>query len=79
FWQELLSTDSFRIYTNQDVLGVELAGALKNVVAIAAGICDGIGYGDNTKAAVITRGIAEITRLGKVMGAHPMTFAGLSG
>lgn len=79
FWQELLATDFFRIYTNQDVLGVELAGALKNVVAVAAGICDGIGYGDNTKAAVITRGIAEITRLGKAMGAHPMTFAGLSG
>lgn len=70
---------SLRIYSSEDVVGVEYAGALKNVVAIAAGICDGIGAGDNGKAALITRGIAEIARAGVRAGAHPMTFAGLAG
>ena len=70
---------SFRVYANKDVIGVELGGSLKNVIAIAAGICDGVGFGDNTKAALLDRGIVEITRLGTAMGAHYMTFAGLSG
>lgn len=78
-WQDILLTDSFRIYTNPDMLGVELAGSLKNVVALAAGMCDGLGYGDNTKAMVITRGLAEMIRLGSVMGASPLSFTGLSG
>lgn len=69
----------FRVYTNDDIVGVELAGSLKNVVAIAAGICDGLNYGDNTKGALLTRGLAEISRLGVVMGARARTFAGLSG
>ena len=69
----------FRVYTTPDILGVELGGALKNVIALAAGTADGLGYGDNTKAALITRGIAEITRLGMKMGARSETFAGLSG
>lgn len=77
--QRIVSSPYLRVYTNSDVLGVELGGSLKNVIAIAAGICDGIRFGDNTKAAVLTRGIAEITRLGVVMGANPDTFAGLSG
>ena len=77
--QHLLMNPSFRVYTSDDVIGVELGGALKNVIAIAAGVCDGIGFGDNTKAALITRGLAEITRLGCALGAHPATFAGLSG
>ena len=77
--QEEFSSESLRIYTNKDILGVELAGSLKNVIAIAAGICDGIGYGDNTKAALITRGLTEMTRLGVEMGAKPETFFGLSG
>lgn len=77
--QALFSTDRFRVYTNSDLLGVELAGALKNVVAIAAGICDGLGYGDNAKAALLTRGLVEITRFGVRMGASPETFAGLAG
>ena len=77
--QDTFNTPNFRIYTSDDVIGVELGGALKNVIALAAGICDGLGYGDNTKAALITRGIAEITRLGIAMGAKPETFAGLSG
>lgn len=71
--------DMFRVYTLDDVCGVELGGALKNVVAIAAGIGDGMGFGDNSKAALMTRGIAEITRLGVALGAKPETFAGLSG
>jgi len=70
---------SFRIYTSRDVTGVELGGALKNVIAIAAGICDGAGFGDNTKAALQPRGLAEIIRLGRKLGADPNTFAGLSG
>lgn len=78
-WQNLLSSDSFRVYINPDVLGVELGGALKNVVALAGGMCDGLGFGDNTKAALLTRGLAEMARLGSVLGASPLTFAGLSG
>ena len=77
--QELLSTESFRVYRNTDVVGCELAGALKNVVAIAAGMAEGLGTGDNAKAAVITRGLAELTRLGAAMGGNPLTFAGLAG
>jgi glycerol-3-phosphate dehydrogenase (NAD(P)+) len=77
--QELLSTDAFRVYRNTDVVGCELAGALKNVVGIAAGMAEGLGAGDNTKAAVITRGLAELTRLGAAMGGNPMTFSGLAG
>ena len=77
--QQLFNGPRFRVYTSDDVIGVELGGALKNVIAIAAGVCDGIGFGDNAKAALITRGLAEIARLGVAMGAHPQTFAGLSG
>ena len=77
--QEMFMTPFFRVYTSDDVKGVELGGALKNVIALAAGVADGLGYGDNTKAAMITRGIAEITRLGTVMGARAETFAGLTG
>ena len=77
--QEIFSADFFRVYTSDDIVGVELGGALKNVIAVAAGISDGLGFGDNTKAALITRGVAEITRLGVAMGANPLTFAGLSG
>ena len=69
----------FRVYRNTDVLGCELAGALKNVVAIAAGMAEGLGTGDNTRAAVITRGLAELSRLGAAMGGNPLTFAGLAG
>lgn len=75
----VLATDRFRVYTNPDVTGVELAGALKNVVALAAGFVDGLGFGDSAKAGIITRGLAEVTRLGVAAGAHPMTFAGLAG
>jgi glycerol-3-phosphate dehydrogenase (NAD(P)+) len=77
--QELFATPRFRVYSNQDVTGVELCGALKNVVAIAAGILEGMGLGNNPRAALITRGLAEMTRLGLAMGAEPMTFAGLAG
>jgi len=77
--QNLFMCDSFRVYTNPDVRGIELGGALKNVIALAAGIADGLGYGDNTKAALITRGMAEITRLALAMGAHMETLYGLSG
>jgi glycerol-3-phosphate dehydrogenase (NAD(P)+) len=77
--QRLLTTPQFRVYTGDDVIGIELAGALKNVVALGAGIADGLGAGDNAKAAFITRGLAEIARLGIMMGAHPLTFAGLAG
>ena len=69
----------FRVYTNDDVVGVELAGSLKNIIALGAGISDGLGYGDNAKAAFITRGLTEITRLGVAAGASPLTFAGLAG
>jgi len=77
--QNIFSSKLLRVYTNNDIKGVELAGSIKNVIAIAAGICDGIGYGDNTKAALLTRGISEITRLGEAMGANISTFSGLSG
>ncbi|MCD5390783.1 NAD(P)H-dependent glycerol-3-phosphate dehydrogenase [candidate division NPL-UPA2 bacterium] len=77
--QQLFMTETLRVYTNPDIIGVELGGALKNPIAIAAGISDGLGFGDNTKAALLTRGLAEITRLGIVMGARRETFAGLSG
>ena len=77
--QRLLMSTSFRVYTNDDVIGVELAGALKNIIALGSGICDGLGYGDNAKAAFISRGLAEITRLGVDAGANPLTFAGLAG
>lgn len=75
----VLSSDRFRVYTNPDVVGVELAGALKNVVAVAAGMVDGLRFGDSAKAGIITRGLAEMTRLGVAAGAHPLTFAGLAG
>ncbi|MED3660620.1 NAD(P)H-dependent glycerol-3-phosphate dehydrogenase [Ureibacillus sp. FSL K6-8385] len=77
--QDLFMNHYFRVYTNTDVIGVELGGALKNVIALAAGISDGLNYGDNAKAALITRGLAEITRLGVRMGGNPFTFAGLTG
>ncbi|MGK0554557.1 NAD(P)H-dependent glycerol-3-phosphate dehydrogenase [Macrococcus capreoli] len=77
--QDLFMNDYFRVYTNDDLIGVEIGGALKNIIALAAGITDGLGYGDNAKAALMTRGLAEITRLGTKMGADPMTFLGLAG
>ncbi|MQL51582.1 NAD(P)H-dependent glycerol-3-phosphate dehydrogenase [Desulfofundulus thermobenzoicus] len=77
--QELFMTPSFRVYTNPDVTGVELGGALKNIIALGTGIADGLGFGDNTRAALMTRGLAEITRLGMALGANPLTFAGLAG
>lgn len=77
--QDLVMAPEFRVYTNTDMIGVELGGSLKNVIALCAGILDGLGMGDNTKAALMTRGLAEITRLGCAMGANPHTFAGLSG
>ncbi|AHF07277.1 NAD(P)H-dependent glycerol-3-phosphate dehydrogenase [Desulfitobacterium metallireducens] len=77
--QELMMTPKFRVYTNPDLIGVELGGALKNVIALCTGIAEGLGFGDNTKAALMTRGLAEIARLGTVMGGNPLTFAGLSG
>ena len=77
--QNLFSTETFRVYTNEDFRGVELGGALKNVMAIAAGMADGLGFGHDARAALITRGLAEMSRLGKVMGAKPKTFMGLSG
>jgi glycerol-3-phosphate dehydrogenase (NAD(P)+) len=77
--QNVFTTPVFRVYTSEDVIGCELGGSLKNVIAIAAGIIDGLGLGDNTKAALITRGLAEITRLGVVLGANSNTFSGLSG
>ena len=79
YLQNIFMSDVFRVYSNHDVLGIELGAALKNVVALAAGIADGLGYGDNTKAALITRGIAEIARLGTKMGCDTATFYGLSG
>jgi glycerol-3-phosphate dehydrogenase (NAD(P)+) len=77
--QDLFINQSFRVYTNPDIIGVEIGGALKNIIALAAGITDGLGYGDNAKAALITRGLAEIARLGTKMGANPLTFSGLTG
>lgn len=77
--QHVFATKNFRVYTNKDKIGVELAGALKNIIALAAGVSDGLGFGYNTRAALITRGLAEITRLGVKLGANPSTFSGLSG
>ena len=77
--QQILSSSLFRIYVSEDVTGVELGGALKNIIALSAGMSDGLGYGDNSKSALITRGLAEISRLGIAMGANPFTFYGLAG
>ena len=77
--QDLFMNDYLRVYTNDDLIGVELGGALKNIIAVASGIVAGIGYGDNAKAALMTRGLAEISRLGEKLGADPMTFLGLGG
>jgi glycerol-3-phosphate dehydrogenase (NAD(P)+) len=77
--QQSFNTDRFRVYTNQDLLGVELAGALKNIVGIAAGISDGLGFGDNAKSALLTRAVVEMTRFGVALGAEPKTFSGLAG
>ncbi|MDP8229301.1 MAG: NAD(P)H-dependent glycerol-3-phosphate dehydrogenase [Candidatus Electryoneaceae bacterium] len=77
--QQLMSSDRFRVYASDDLIGVELGGSLKNVIAIGTGIADGLGFGDNTKGALLTRGLAEISRLGVQLGGRPETFAGLSG
>ena len=77
--QEVFSTDRFRVYTNEDIVGVELGGALKNVIAIAVGICDGMSFGDNAKAGLMTRGLVELTRFGSAFGADPSTLFGLAG
>lgn len=77
--QDLFMTPKFRVYTNPDLIGMELGAALKNAIALCTGIAEGLGYGDNSKAALITRGVAEITRLGIAAGANPLTFAGLTG
>lgn len=77
--QKIFNTDRFRVYTNDDIIGVEIGGALKNIIALGAGISDGMGFGDNAKAAMMTRGITEMCRLGIAMGANPATFSGLTG
>lgn len=77
--QDLFFNESFRVYTSPDIIGIELGGALKNIIALGTGISDGLGYGDNAKAALITRGLAEITRLASSLGANPLTFLGLPG
>jgi glycerol-3-phosphate dehydrogenase (NAD(P)+) len=77
--RDIFSTERFRVYTSYDYIGCELGGSLKNIIAIAAGIIDGLGFGDNSKAALLTRGLAEMKRLGNILGADPMTFSGLSG
>ncbi len=77
--QAIINSSHFRVYTNDDIVGVECGGALKNIIALGGGICDGLRYGDNAKAAFMTRGLAEITRLGVALGANPLTFAGLAG
>jgi len=78
-FQDVFMTPTFRVYTNPDVVGVELCGASKNVIAVAAGMSDGMGYGDNTKATLMTRGLAEMARLGRRLGANPLTYMGLAG
>ena len=77
--QRIINSGLFRVYTNEDIVGVEFGGALKNIIALAAGVCDGLNYGDNAKAAIITRGLAEIGRLAEAAGANPLTLAGLAG
>lgn len=77
--QKIFNSQSFRIYTNSDMIGVELGGSLKNIIAIACGVCDGLGFGANTKSAILSRGLAEMARLGSALGAHQHTFFGLSG
>ncbi len=77
--QDLFMTNKFRVYTNEDLIGVEIGGAVKNIIALAAGISDGVGYGDNTKAALMTRGMSEITRIGLALGGKKETFSGLTG
>ena len=77
--QRIINSNLFRVYTNEDIVGVEFGGALKNIIALAAGVCDGLEYGDNAKATVITRGLAEIGRLAEAAGANPLTLAGLAG
>ncbi len=77
--QQVIHSETFRIYTNTDLIGVELGGSIKNIIALACGVCDGLGYGTNTKAALLTRGLAEMTTLAEALGARPKTFAGLSG
>jgi glycerol-3-phosphate dehydrogenase (NAD(P)+) len=77
--QNMFMTERFRIYTSEDLVGVELGGSPKNIIAIACGISDGLGFGTNTKAALLSRGLAEISRLGTAMGAHARTFSGISG
>ena len=77
--QKIFNSQTFRIYTNSDVVGVELAGSLKNIIAIACGVCDGLGFGTNTKAAILTRGLSEMARFGEALGAQSKTFSGLSG
>ncbi len=77
--QRIINSSHFRVYTNQDIIGVELGGALKNIIALAAGVCDGLNYGDNAKAAIITRGLAEIGRLAEAAGANQFTMAGMAG
>jgi len=79
YTQDLFFNESFRVYTSKDIIGIELGGALKNIIALGAGISDGLGYGDNAKSALITRGLAEITRLGTSLGANPLSFLGLPG
>lgn len=77
--QSVFNSETFRIYTNKDIVGVELGGSIKNIIAIACGVCDGLGFGSNTKAAILTRGLAEMARLGKAFGAKQRTFSGLTG
>ena len=77
--QDVFMTNKFRVYTNDDIIGVEIGGAVKNIIALAAGVSDGIGYGDNTKAALMTRGISEIIRIGTKLGGKKETFSGLTG
>ncbi|MDP8266739.1 MAG: NAD(P)H-dependent glycerol-3-phosphate dehydrogenase [Candidatus Aceula meridiana] len=77
--QKTFNSPTFRIYTNSDIIGVEVAGSIKNIIAIACGVCDGLGFGTNTKSAIVTRGLAEMTRLGKTLGSKTKTFSGLSG